>query len=384
MRYFLWALFLILNPFYLFDAGTPQISDMLQFTVMLFSFSVIRVGYKKSLINKKMLVWFFWYAVIVNLVLFLIYFGRYKGVPMLANVFFTYNIAVLFYATGLAFLSLKKFIKFTQWGILLSVSIQVGYFLLFGSENFNHLRPSFFFANPNQLGYFGLLMLTIFLLLNKMVKVNLVSFIMVFLMCMLIALVSASKAAVGGSLFLFAYFLFDAQLLKGYGIVAVIVIVSVSYTYIYKSDAGSSKTTYILKRVDDGAKKEGITEWEYRGYDRMSNHPYYLVLGAGEGMYSRFNTFITKHEIHSSFGNILFSYGIPGLITFMIFFFSLFKGLPIKTALYIIPVVLYSFTHMGLRFTPIWILFGMFPLIRAIKIYMNQQKIAQSARETQV
>jgi hypothetical protein len=307
----------------------------------------------------------------------LINLTSYRGIPLLANVFFTYNILVFFYVKGLAIQNIKKFVNLTQWGIILSVTLQVGYFMVFGSQNFDVMRPSFFFANPNQLGYYALLMLSIFLLLNKIQKVNILLFVVVFLMCMLMALLSASMAAVGGSAFLFVYFLFDSNILKGYGLIAVVLIVFASYTFVYKNDMGVAKTTYIMTRVDDGAKVHGITEWEYRGYDRLSNHPYFLILGAGEGMYGRFNTYITKHEIHSSFGNIIFSYGIPGFVLFMIFFFSLFKGLPIKTALYIIPVVLYSLTHMGLRFTPVWILFAVFPLIRLLKIHLRKSKLKQ-------
>jgi len=177
MRYYLWALFLILNPFYLFPAGKPQLGDFLQFGVMLFSLPIIKLGYTKSIFNKKALISFFGYALLVNLVMFAFYVSRYRGIPLLANVFFLYNILVFFYAKGLALINIKKFLKFTQWGIILSVSLQVGYFLVFGSQNFDMLRPSFFFANPNQLGYYSLLMLSIFLLLNKIKKVNLILFV---------------------------------------------------------------------------------------------------------------------------------------------------------------------------------------------------------------
>ncbi|PCJ67880.1 MAG: hypothetical protein COA58_01705 [Bacteroidetes bacterium] len=374
MRYYLWSLFIILNPFYLFGAGKPQIGDYLQFGVMLLSIPIIILGYKRSIFNKSALMGFWGYTILANSILFLLYIGSYKGIPLLPSVFFIYNILVFFYITGLAIKNVKKFVKYTQWGIIISVTIQVGYFVLFGSENFEMLRPSFFFANPNQLGYYALLMLSIYLVLNKIRRTNILLFVLVFLLCMLMALLSASKAAVGGALFLFVYFLFDSNMLKGYGLIAVALILMATYTFIYKNELGVTKTTYILSRVEDGSKSHKVTEWEYRGYDRISNHPYYIFLGAGEGMYGRFRTYIHKHEIHSSFGNIIFSYGIPGFVLFMVFFLSLFKGLPYKTSFYIVPVILYSFTHMGLRFTPIWILFAIFPIIRLLRMHLRQKK----------
>jgi len=268
---------------------------------------------------------------------------------------------------GLASKNINRWIRFTQWGIFLSVVIQILYFLIFGSANAEELRPSFFFQTPNQLGYFAILMLSIFLLLNKMRQINLLMFVVLFLLCMFTALISASKAAIGGGLFLVVFYLFDAKILKGYGLFAIIAIASISYLFLAKSNLGVQKVMYVLDRVDDGAKNHNVTEWEYRGYDRISNHPQYLVFGAGEAMYKRFNTYIKKHEIHSSIGNVVFSYGIPGTILFGLFFLSLFRGLSWRTAIYILPVFLYSLTHMGLRFTPLWILFGVFPIIAELK-----------------
>ncbi len=378
MRYYLWALFLILNPFYWFPSGTPQVSDYLMISVMILSGSVLRAGFKRATFKKGSLQMFLGYTLLANLVLFIIYFGNYKGLPLISTIFYLYNALVLIYAIGLANINIKKFVKFTQYGIVLSVVIQIGYYLLFGSENFDDLRPSFFFTTPNQLGYYALLMLSIFVILNKLDKINLVFFVVVFLACLLMTLISASKAAVGGILFLSVFYLFDSQILKGNGLIAVIIIFSISYYFVVKNEKGVSQTAYVLKRVDDGSKKANITEWEYRGYDRINNHPYFLILGSGEGMYERFDTYITKHEMHSSFGNLIFSYGIPGFTLFLLFFFSLFKGLRWRTSLYVLPVILYSLTHMGLRFTPFWILLAMFPIIYTLKLrqrYLNYQQI---------
>ena len=385
MKYYLWALFLILNPFYFFESGNPQISDFLMFTMLIFSPSVITLGIKRSPFSTKSLFAFLTYTFLANGILYLIYITSYRGIPMLATVFYIYNIGVLFYVMGIANQNMRKFVRFTQWGIILSVGIQIGYYIAFGSYNYDILRPAFFFRTPNQLGYYALIMLSVFVVLNKLNRINMVYFIAVFLSCLFMTLVSASKAAVGGALFLSVYYLFDSQILKGYGLIAVFVIFSASYFFVFKSDQGSRQSDYLLERVEQGTKEENITEWEYRGYDRMSNHPNYLILGSGEGMYRRFKTYIHHHEMHSSFGNLLFSYGIPGFTLFLIFFFSLFKGLTIKTSLYIVPVVLYSFTHMGLRFTPLWILFALFPLIYSLKRYQQYQakiKINEKAQDT--
>lgn len=246
--------------------------------------------------------------------------------------------------------------------------------MLFGSAHFDDMRPSLFFSNPNQLGYYAVLMLSIYIVTNKLNRVNLPLFLLVFFLCIFSAMLSASKAAVGGAVFLLIVYLIDSKITSFYNVLAIILISSIGYFYVAKNEHGIKRVSYILNRVEDGSKAHGITEWEYRGYDRISNHPSYLVLGAGEGMYQRFNSYIGKHEIHSSIGTIAFCYGIPGTLFFGFFAFSLFKGIPIKLALYAVPVFLYSLTHQGLRFTPLWILLALFPLIRHIGIYLRTKE----------
>ena len=47
-----------------------------------------------------------------------------------------------------------------------------------------------------------------------------------------------------------------------------------------------------------------------RGMDRVALYPRYLLLGAGEGNFNRFLKAAQQNEIHCSFLNIWFSYGV--------------------------------------------------------------------------
>ena len=47
-----------------------------------------------------------------------------------------------------------------------------------------------------------------------------------------------------------------------------------------------------------------------RGMDRVALYPRYLLLGAGEGNFNRFLKATQQNEIHCSFLNIWFSYGV--------------------------------------------------------------------------
>jgi hypothetical protein len=121
------------------------------------------------------------------------------------------------------------------------------------------------------------------------------------------------------------------------------------------------------------------------GVPWISNHPEYLIFGAGEGGYNRFDTFIEDHEMHSSFGTIVFCYGIPGTILFIMFVFSLLKKLPWYYVLYSLPLFSYGVTHMGLRFTIFWVALMMFPIIRAergkvklMKMYLFKKRAKEA------
>ena len=61
-----------------------------------------------------------------------------------------------------------------------------------------------------------------------------------------------------------------------------------------------------------------------RGYDRIWQFPEYLLLGAGEGAYSRFRNW-DDNEFHSTFGTIVFSYGFVGSAFFAWWMWQLYR-----------------------------------------------------------
>src|SRR5207249_2508290 len=92
-----------------------------------------------------------------------------------------------------------------------------------------------------------------------------------------------------------------------------------------------------------------------RGYDRFLSHPEYVFLGAGEGDYPRFRSELVS-ELHSSFGTILFCYGVvgAGLFTWGIVLVCLRTDL--GSALCLGPVFFFGMAHHGLRFNLFWVL----------------------------
>jgi hypothetical protein len=93
---------------------------------------------------------------------------------------------------------------------------------------------------------------------------------------------------------------------------------------------------------------------EGRGYDRIWNHPWHLAFGAGEGAYGRFRSGYLG-EMHSSVGTLLFSYGIAGCLLLIFFLILVIKQNKFTEYFILIPLLIYSLTHMGLRFSYFWI-----------------------------
>ena len=93
-----------------------------------------------------------------------------------------------------------------------------------------------------------------------------------------------------------------------------------------------------------------------RGYDRIWIHPEYLLVGSGEGAYSRFRSELVNSELHSSYGTLFFCYGIVGAGIFTYGLFLICRGARLIMILALVPTFLFSLLQPGLRFTLFWMM----------------------------
>jgi hypothetical protein len=365
-----WSLYLLLMPFYFFKAGNPQVSDVfISFVIGVFLLRGNSLYLMKFKFNKFFLS-FIIYATVINFIVAISMMGKYsKGLPWFIIIsFYIYNLLVYSFAIRLFYIYGSKFLKTTIYSLVLICILQLGlsYFLNFGGS-----RDSLFFDNPNQLGYYAISVLTLILLLEKYVSIGKLWVYASILLCTYFTFISVSKAAIGAIILLAMVYLISNNILKVKTLIRVVLLGLVLVVISLFTTLGSGLTDRLQGRLDQSVKPTEISEWEYRGYDRISNHPEYLILGAGEGAYNRFDTYIENHEIHSSFGTLLFCYGIPGLILFILFIKSIVKGVKKATLLYLIPVIAYGVTHMGLRFTMFYIVLAIFPIIALSEKYIT-------------
>uniref|UniRef100_UPI004047A637 O-antigen ligase family protein n=2 Tax=Roseivirga sp. TaxID=1964215 RepID=UPI004047A637 len=379
-----WSIYLIAFPFYFFPAGSAQPSDV--FIVVIIGLYILGRNFRLKNNGKEVFnnfLRFCLYLTVVNLGVFISLLGeRNSGLPwFVLSAFYFYNLIVMGFALSLYRQYRRAFLFTSVYSCLIAAALQIALSFVLETSS-EDIRGAMFFTNPNQLGYYSLCGLAIVLVLESMIKLPKLVVYLSFFLFSYLALVSVSKAALGAMIILFGTYLIANKVFSINNILAVIVVGGIGFFAITKSEFGQRfQKNLEARNLNEADRPDEITEWQYRGYDRISNHPEYLVFGAGKGGYNRFDTFIENHEIHSSFGTIVFCYGIPGTVLFLLFIYSLLKKLPWFYLVYSLPLFAYGVTHMGLRFTIFWVALMMFPIIRAERQRVDQLKMIMSNKK---
>lgn len=327
-------LYLLFTPIYLFEPGTPQPADL--FLVLSFvAINLIRPSL--NLKNVIPVVLLFAWVAFVNL--------SWSLLEQDARIMFN----TLFYVNSLLviamFIRLYRYPGFGEvifWGFFSAMSIQL-ILLFLGASVFSGTRMSGTFNNPNQLGYFAVLAASFSVFLKDFKRAAL------FVLALIVACMSLSKAAIAAVIFASIYFFSLNWKNFIYLPVALIVLSSVYFnTDLYTS----VEARFINMDTDDSL--------EGRGYDRIVEFPHLTILGAGEiGSHARFYEGKQRDkEFHSSFGTLFFSYGVVGIT---IFGFILLRATPMNREMFLLgaPFV-YGLAHNGLRWPLIWVLVALF------------------------
>jgi hypothetical protein len=217
-----------------------------------------------------------------------------------------------------------------------------------------------YFENPNQLGLFAIIAGVVLALTSRSFASRWVLLCIAACVSVLAYFlrISLSRAAWAAALTAAALLpvLFGRRALIALAIVATLAIGALAYF------SGSKPVTDMYNRLSRTGQGR-FDSLEGRGYDRIRNHPHYLVLGAGEGDYTRFHSALPR-EMHSTIGTVLFCYGAVGLILFGLFIFRLGKGNARATAFALLPVLVYGSTHHALRSLHVWLLFAIIASLR--------------------
>jgi len=330
------GIYLILGIFYVFPPGGPQPADFLMIIIILITLSNRYFKIKNS--DKPFFI-FVGYTILVSAAwsMMLLDMRLYLG-----GLYFLYNLLVYLIFKRHQEHSLLRD-NHLLFFVTVAIFLEASYLLFIET---GHIRAIGTFTNPNQLSYFSLCFTSLGLMLANSKK-RIFTGILILAMGWIIVLLGLSKAAMIAMFF--QTVIFGVLLEKKRGMFFLFAAIASIIFYNYYGP----QIDIALKRIDSIG-HDSDDSIAGRGYDRIINDFEYALLGAGEGQYKRHDS-MWGGEIHSSLGTILFSYGIPGILLFMIFLSNVFRQNRLGFVIYILPLILYSLTHNGLRYTPFWV-----------------------------
>ncbi|MFC3580134.1 O-antigen ligase family protein [Sphingomonas hylomeconis] len=348
----IFGFYLIGKIFYVFSGGSAQPADIILAGL---GFVVVSPAAFLSFLRREMtLTLMTIWILLVNLVWFMI---TAKFDFLGSNLYYVFNLVIVVAALSARWRQIELFDRVVPWMIGASVLIETLFLRVGGSGGM--LRSIGTFRNPNQLAYWGIIVLSLLLVLRRN-KPRLID-VPVMLMVLYCEVAAASRAGLISTLVLimiWAWFYLSTptKRLMGMALGTLLIVGVYTSNNILRAAESGAESSAIGERLQNDNDESQVEE---RNYDRLYRFYQYTVLGSGEGQISRFvRQGQANMEIHSTFGTLLFSYGIPGLGLFLLFIVTIFRRVELQFAVYLLPALLYGVTHQGLRFTLFWALVG--------------------------
>lgn len=346
------ALFIIgigLEPVYFLPSGLPQISDWVLITwagltILTFPSTAMRaIRYAPMQIAGILVL----YIALVNIT-WAIYLSN--GRVAFYSLFYIYNFAIVWALVCSVLTDPIGWRKRIISGLVIATAMMLA--MLVVRFDASQVRQTAGFNNPNQLGYYALLVFCITLLLFNVWRSGRFWYLVGVTNLMLPF--SASLGATAGFSVAYLRVLLTIRLRRLVRFLAIAFIVFVvMWGILFYSGWYEHLAWQVQSRLNVADRKMGRFVDE-RGYSRIWEYPEYTVLGAGEGAIERFGPH-HRHELHSTLGTLLFSYGIPGISLFLLLLWYIGRRkIPSIWFLMIAPLV-YSLTHQGLRTTMFWV-----------------------------
>jgi hypothetical protein len=352
-----WFVFVASIPFYVGKSGLPQPGNALLLLIVPWTLARWngRLDPRPLRVLRALLAFIAW-VWCVNYAWVLIS-GRIEVRDYaIAPLYYTFNLAIVLSGLILGRRHGVIFIRVTALAVLLMSVFQtlVSPFFMSGP------RAEIFFNNPNQLGYWSLLAATLIAIAQRWSSMGTLRAGAGLLVCGYLSVLSGSRAAAGGVAILTVLLFFSNP-----RVVVAAVLASASLLVLRggSNAALDSDAVQMLQRGDRGQSFS-----EERAYDRIWRFKEYALLGAGEGDYQRFARpgQTSTSEIHSSFGTVLFCYGIVGLVLFLRCIVLAFNRGDMGTSVLLVPVLVYSIAHQGLRFSMFWTVFAVYVVATAL------------------
>ena len=359
---------LALKPLYIGRSGTVQISDLiylLLFTVFFLQGNITFPGREEFNWIKIYLAIIIYQFIVNTIAYFVLSSNGYTDDRFLRfNLYYIFNFIVCLTVFQLfEEIGYKRLLLLYVTGSVLSLCIcYFGVVLNYTGSG----RERGFFNNPNQLGYYAIIMMTLFVIYCK--KIKRLFRIAAIVLCLVINVMSLSKASlVGAGVLLIVYAVVSRDergAKKTIMMIVFTILVSMVLYIIMFSDYGFLIDNYYIRTM---RRRLLLMQYENdtalgagRGYDRIKEIGGLIITGVGEGGYDRFIAASGK-ELHSMYASTLVSYGIIVFLGYVYLFSrALFSNKErVFSVLSFSGILLYGVSHNGMRNTLLWTLLAM-------------------------
>lgn len=365
----LFCVYIFMKQFYIFSSGGLQPADLIFIvSFILYFMQAIREG--KLIINNmdKLFLLFLYLLIMINLV----YSLANQSIDFLTPcMFYTYNfiVIILFRQLIKEEIFLEKLLKTLK----LALAMQMIIYVLGLGRWYGGIRYMGTFNDPNQMAFYVLISFLIIVVLNDLLKNK--SILLYLIMSIFLIIETSSTGMMLGLVsFIVLYFIVTTKEIinvpkfKIKSLIKFIIILSiVGIVVIYNYDDINLKfqELTIVKRIEQKISEispEDTTENQKtvkgdRGLDKLLLYPQYMLIGAGEGNYSRFDKSYNVNEIHSTLPSILFYYGLIPTALIIIWIIKNIQYIPKHIYPVYIALIIESFTLLNQRQTTFWIIF---------------------------
>ena len=351
--------YLVTSIFYIFPSGTPQPADfLLMFTII----ATLLVAWRRAPNEPVLyiaLALFSGWIVLVNVVWFFI---SPDFVFLKKTSFYLFNMMVFLFVITAGYHDFERLKVVVWWSCVIALLSQLLYleFVFHGVGK----RATGTFNNPNQLGYWALLLMACLAVVKERAPLRPLD-ILALGAGFYVLMLSLSKAAsISGTVLILLIIAF-CRLQRASGLVLSVLLVlglvfQIATGGLVERFMSFEPVTNLEHRLSGLGKQEDDSLF-HRGYIRLIQNPQYLAFGAGEGGFERLtqDADMQSKELHSTLGTVLMSYGLIGLGLFATLMLAIFGRAPAASIAYLVPVMMYSVTHMGLRFSEFWVFLGL-------------------------
>jgi hypothetical protein len=347
--------YLITSIFYVFPSGTPQPADfLLLLTIVATALIAWRRLPNESGLYVAISLFIGWIVLVNGIWYFLDPDVRF----LRKTSFYLFNAVVLLFVVAAGYHDFQRLKTVVWWACVIALLAQLFYleFVFHGPGK----RAMGTFNNPNQLGYWALVVMACLAVVKERSPLGLLDCLALGAGFYVVMLSLSKAASVSGMLLILLIVVF-CKCQRGVGLLlAIALALGLSYQIaaggLVERFMGFEAVVNLNQRLS-GIGRSDDDDLMQRGYIRLIQNPQYLAFGAGEGAFDRLTQSAKGHdkEFHSTLGTILMSYGLVGLSLFGLLLFVIFGRAPLASIAYLAPVMLYSITHVGVRFSEFWV-----------------------------